>query len=198
MSRPDKKPSRQWTVYLWVTIAIVVISSLVNWLSGLQVAQEKNVAQHNSVVQAQINLNSGICKEDPDEPLCEVARQILENPIKPVETVTGPKGDMGPPGKDSTVPGPQGPPGKDGKDGKDGAPGPRGVPGVPGKDGAPGKEGHVGPRGPAGEGEQGVGIHDVRCTSSGEWVITLTNGKTLTANGPCKVVLPAEDKKPEL
>lgn len=56
----------------------------------------------------------------------------------------GAQGIQGPPGKDSTVPGPQGPAGKDGAPGPQGEPGKDGAPGKDGKDGAPGERGPSG------------------------------------------------------
>ena len=79
----------------------------------------------------------------------------------------GPKGDPGPTGADSTVPGPPGPQGVKGDTGATGAAstvpgpqgptgsqGPQGVPGNPGPTGAPGATGSTGPQGP--KGDQGV------------------------------------------
>ena len=65
-------------------------------------------------------------------------------------TVPGPKGDQGdpgPPGADSTVPGPQGEPGPPGADST--VPGPQGDPGPPGADSTvPGPKGDQGDPGP--------------------------------------------------
>lgn len=114
-------------------------------------------------------------------------------------TVAGPPGEDGTDGQDSTVPGPAGPSGKAGADGKDStAPGPRGPAGERGPAGAdstiPGPVGPSGPAGPAGA--DGVGIRTAQCTGEGSnshWLLTLTSGQTITANGPCKVsVTPAE------
>ena len=68
--------------------------------------------------------------EPSDERLIELIKPLIPEPI------------VGPPGKDSVVPGPQGDPGKPGKDSK--VPGPQGDPGkdsiVPGPQGLPGKD----------------------------------------------------------
>lgn len=118
MSEPTKEkipgtPSRQWTVYLWIAITVILASSFVNWLNGIKVQEQKEVVQQNSTAQAQANLDSNICKKDPEEPLCKVAKQILENPTEPVEGVAGPRGEKGERGADSTVPGRAGKNGKD-------------------------------------------------------------------------------------
>lgn len=114
-------------------------------------------------------------------------------------TVPGPPGEDGADGEDSTVPGPSGPPGPAGKDST--VPGPRGATGERGPAGAdstvPGPAGPSGPAGPAGSpGADGVGIKTAQCNGEGtnsHWLLTLTNGQTITANGPCKVsVTPAE------
>lgn len=63
--------------------------------------------------------------------------------ILPIRLLAGSPGKAGPPGRDSTVPGP---PGQDGKDGRDGIDGKDGVgkQGPPGKDGQNGKDGKDG------------------------------------------------------
>jgi hypothetical protein len=79
-------------------------------------------------------------------------------------SVPGPQGDPGPPGADSTVPGPpgdQGPPGPPGADstvpGPPGDPGPQGDPGPPGADSTvPGPPGDQGPPGPPGTTDHGA------------------------------------------
>lgn len=102
-------------------------------------------------------------------------------------TVPGPQGPQGEPGQ--TVVGPQGPAGRDGES-IEGPAGPPGPPGPPGKDGAdstvPGPAGPAGPPGPAGK--DGRGIQDITCGDDSLWHITLTDGTTLTANGPCRAV----------
>lgn len=113
-------------------------------------------------------------------------------------TVPGPPGEDGADGEDSTVPGPSGPPGPAGKDST--VPGPRGATGERGPAGAdstvPGPAGPSGPAGPAGSpGADGVGIKTAQCTGTGlesRWEITLTNGNTAIANGPCKAIAPVE------
>lgn len=113
-------------------------------------------------------------------------------------TVPGPPGEDGADGEDSTVPGPSGPPGPAGKDST--VPGPRGATGERGPAGAdstvPGPAGPSGPAGPAGSpGAAGVGIKSIQCTGAGadsRWEITLTNGNTAIANGPCKATQTTE------
>lgn len=117
---------------------------------------------------------------------------------------TGDAGAAGEPGPD----GEDGNPGAAGEDGADGSTGPRGATGASGQDGAPGPAGPSGPAGPAGAigpsgpagpagaaGSDGVGIRTIQCTGAGadsRWEITLTNGNTAIASGPCKATTPAE------
>lgn len=100
-------PRRPWMIYVYIALTIVIVSSGLNWLEGLRVQEQKDVIQNNSAVQTQTNLESDICKTTPTEPLCEVARQIKENPLKPIQ---GPKGDKGEQGERGL----QGPAGLDG------------------------------------------------------------------------------------
>lgn len=77
-----------------------------------------------------------------------------------VPGTAGPQGEPGPPGADSTVPGPPGPQGDPGEAGPPGAastvPGPEGPEGPKGDQGDPGPEGPQGDPGPEGpQGEQG-------------------------------------------
>ena len=106
----------------------------------------------------------------------------------------GPRGPAGEPGQDgrdgvdgkdgadSTVPGPAGPSGPPGPAGKDST--------VPGPRGPAGERGPAGPAGPAGkDGAPGVGISSITCSGSGgdsSWTITMTDGTTMRASGPCK------------
>lgn len=166
-------------VYVYIALTIVVVSSGLNWFESIQVKEQKAVVENNSAVQAQTNLESDICKKTPNEPLCAVARQVVDNPTELVPPVPGPQGPRGFPGtngvdgkrgpqgktgpqgeKGDTGPvGPQGPagdtgdsgpPGNDGSDGLNGAVGPAGPPGPRGEKGDTG-EGEPGPQGPAGE-----------------------------------------------
>ena len=131
----------------------------------------------------------------------------------------GRDGNDGPPGQDGQQgapgangqpgePGPTSPPGADGKDGANGERGPAGPRGPQGERGPAGKDstvpGPAGPSGPAGPagspGPTGVGIRDVQCAGTGGssyWAITLTNGTTLTANGPCKATLAPQPQPTE-
>ncbi|MBB5748524.1 hypothetical protein GGQ69_000813 [Micrococcus sp. TA1] len=120
----------------------------------------------------------------------------------------GEDGQDGKPGQDGAQgpqgatgePGPTGPQGEPGKPGERGPAGPTGPPGPAGKDSnVPGPRGPAGERGPAGptgapgrDGAAGVGIRNVSCTGEGadsRWTITLTDGNTIIATGPCKAAI---------
>lgn len=99
----------------------------------------------------------------------------------------GPPGEIGPPGPV----GPRGPKGDVGEAGTVGAAGepgsvgPQGEPGAPGAQGPQGEQGSAGPKGE--RGETGRGIADITCHTTGDWIITLTDGTALTVDGPCRV-----------
>lgn len=98
--------------------------------------------------------------------------------------VRGPQGRTGPPGE-------TGPPGPIGQVGPDGAPGEPGPAGEIGPQGPSGPEGPTGPAGVPGEsGSDGRGIADIICHTTGDWIITLTDGTALTVDGPCRVPQP--------
>jgi len=106
---------------------------------------------------------------------------------------TGPPGEVGPPGPL----GPRGPAGADGTPGLNGADGAPGLPGSDGVDGAPGADGTDGKDGADGEpGQDGRGISDITCHTTGDWIITLTDGTALTVDGPCRVTQPSPTPTP--
>jgi hypothetical protein len=109
---------------------------------------------------------------------------------------TGPQGRTGPPGETGPR-GPLGPRGETGAVGSVGATGetgPTGATGPQGEIGPAGTPGSTGPAGPAGDrganGSDGRGISDIVCHTTGDWIITLTDGTALTVDGPCRVTQP--------
>lgn len=72
--------------------------------------------------------------------------------------------------------------------GADGATGADGAKGADGTDGTNGTDGAVGPQGP-----QGPGISSVTCGPDRTWTMTLDNGNTFPAGGPCSVAEPNTD-----
>lgn len=111
----------------------------------------------------------------------------------------GPQGERGPAGV-------RGPQGRTGPPGETGSPGPVGEVGAEGAPGAAGPAGEVGPQGPAGSegpagspgapGSDGRGIADIVCHTTGDWIITLTDGTALTVDGPCRVTQPSPTPTP--
>lgn len=129
---------------------------------------------------------------------------------EPGETVIGPRGPQGPIGE-------TGPAGADGQDGASvtGPRGPSGADGDPGR--APtaeeisaavaaycgqepspcvGPQGAAGPAGPAGpqgttgdQGLAGASVTNVTCQTDGTWLVTYSDGRTSTTEGPCRVPL---------
>jgi hypothetical protein len=96
-------------------------------------------------------------------------------------------GPQGPPGADSTVPGPEGPQGPQGPQGDPGptgadstVPGPQGETGPPGPQGDPGPEGDPGPSGQAGVvfQDEAPSITDILWLDTDETVIQIPSGGT--------------------
>lgn len=162
---------KQWKFYLYVALVVVAASSIANWANGIQVQEEKAIVEQNSTVQAQTNLNSDICQEHPEEPLCETARRILEDPTAPLEGAQGPTGPQGIQG----IQGFAGPRGEPGKDGLNGDKGPVGKPGVNGTDGQPGATGE--PGGNGADGKAGVPGADGATGAKGETGATGATGE---------------------
>jgi hypothetical protein len=154
-------------------LLLILLLLLVGWIlfdrstsqRSAELAQD-NAASIASQVRAACDRHGVTARELGD--LCRQAQEVEE---RPAETIPGPQGEPGPPGRDSTVPGPQGPRGFPGSMGIQGPPGPpgasitgpqgpagesivgpQGVPGEPGSDGADGETivGPAGPPGPAG------------------------------------------------
>lgn len=139
--------------------------------------------------------------------LCEQADDVVEGAPPPsgpagaqgiqgfqgLQGVPGPPGVQGPQGR-TGPPGEVGPPGPAGPDGEPGGQGPAGSNGTDGEPGPAGPAGETGPQGPSGDvgpqgpaGPRGVGIADIICHTTGDWIITLTDGTALTVDGPCRV-----------
>lgn len=141
--------------------------------------------------------------------LCEQADDVVES-----GPAAGPAGAQGPQGERgfTGATGPQGRTGPPGEVGPRGPLGPRGETGASGAVGATGETGAIGPTGPQGEpgpqgdqgtpgapgstgakgerGNDGRGIADIVCHTTGDWIITLTDGTALTVDGPCRVTQP--------
>jgi hypothetical protein len=143
--------------------------------------------------------------------LCQQADDVVEDPGLTRTPADGHDGRDGVDGRDGTdgVDGLDGKPGKDGADGKpgvdgidgepgtDGADGTDGLDGLDGVDGAPGADGADGSDGADGtNGSDGRGISDIVCHTTGDWIITLTDGTALTVTGPCRVTQPSPTPTP--
>jgi hypothetical protein len=112
---------------------------------------------------------------------------------------TGPPGETGPRGPIGATgePGARGAAGEAGTAGDDGAPGTAGPQGETGQQGAQGPPGATGAKGDTGAtGAQGRGIAKVECHSTGDWIITYTDGTAGTTPGPCRVVQPTPTPTP--
>ena len=125
-----------------------------------------------------------------------------------VQGVQGPRGFTGVQGAQGRTgpPGETGPPGPVGPRGEPGAAGANGLNGAGGEQGIEGQQGATGPQGPTGvagaqgetgaTGKDGRGIADIVCHTTGDWIITLTDGTALTVKGPCRVTQPAPTPTP--
>lgn len=103
---------------------------------------------------------------------------------------TGPRGPLGPVGEQGTqgVAGLNGDTGSKGADGDDGPVGPMGPPGPVGPAGPMGTTGSAGAKGDTGP--RGISIAKVECHTSGDWIITFSDGRAETTPGPCRVITP--------
>jgi hypothetical protein len=61
--------------------------------------QSENVAQSNQQAQAQIAIDSDVCRVYPDQELCVLARKIAANPTEAVVPKDGAQGEQGPSGR---------------------------------------------------------------------------------------------------
>lgn len=130
--------------------------------------------------------------------LCDQADEVVEDPTTVTPPAPGKDGRDGVDGKDG-IDGKNGKNGLDGKDGINGKDGADGIPmdgidgidgtdGVDGTNGTDGKDGADGTNGT--DGADGRGIAMIECHSTGDWIITYTDGTTTTVPGPCRVVTP--------
>lgn len=190
--------------------SVAIATALVLGLAGVilgwhELGQRAETAESTTVslaerVQERCETEGSLLVDDRD--LCEQADDVVDDPelgIDPADGIDGRDGVDGVDGIDGR-PGKDGRDGKDGKDGKDGASGPGGpggdpgadgTAGVDGVDGADGEDGADGQAGAPGiNGTNGRGIADITCHTTGDWIITLTDGTALTVKGPCRVAQP--------
>lgn len=94
---------------LYVALIALLIGALGSGATIYFAQQDTRIATSNSVIQAKDVIDSQICQESPDRPLCVQAEKIIENPVERIGPVgpPGPEGPQGPPGPT----GPAGPPG---------------------------------------------------------------------------------------
>lgn len=91
---------KKWLRYCYIVLAVIIVSSGLNWVDNVRIQQQGEVTQMNSVVQAETTLRSQVCKDEPERPLCVVAKQVIEDPNAPLPGVPGPRGREGKPGVD--------------------------------------------------------------------------------------------------
>lgn len=183
---------------------MIILAAILLWvLNQLATGADERDAQHAEIVALQAGLDEANARLEAEGeqpvPVPSVAPgvgpqqpQIILGERGPqgergLAGVRGPQGRTGPPGE-------IGPPGPVGQVGPDGAPGEPGPAGEVGPQGPAGPEGPAGPAGPAGapgeSGSDGRGIADIVCHTTGDWIITLTDGTALTVAGPCRVTQP--------
>lgn len=203
-------PRRRWRVNLAMVAALVLaMAALFVVLHDQQRRTENAEAEKVSLaqeVQAACEAQGSLDLDGRD--LCQQADDVVDG-----APATGPAGTDGVDGRDG-VDGSDGTDGLDGKDGRDGKDGKSGLPGqdgadgtdgtdgangapatpVDGKDGTDGLDGTNGTDGKDGRdgtdgapGAPGRGIAKVECHSTGDWIITYTDGTAGTADGPCRV-----------
>lgn len=204
--RITRGPRRRFVgnIALAAALALGLAGVVLGWHELGQRAETAESSAVSLAEQVQERCESGGSLDVGDRDLCEQADDVVEGGPPPpgpagaqgpqgergFTGAQGPQGRTGPPGET----GPRGPLGPDGEPGARGPEGIAGAPGLPGADGPMGPQGPTGPQGPDGApgatgpaGPRGVGIADIVCHTTGDWIITLTDGTALTVDGPCRV-----------
>lgn len=190
------------TILVFVTLGFVgfVIVQQANSIDRLRVQYDTLHSEYAGLYDEAVTEGvrpSAPAPEDVPDVATPAPQIVLGEPGAPGER--GPQGERGPAGARGPQgrtgpPGEIGPPGPVGQVGPDGAPGEPGPAGEIGPQGPAGPEGPAGPAGPAGapgeSGSDGRGIADIVCHTTGDWIITLTDGTALTVDGPCRVTQP--------
>lgn len=202
------RDKRRTTFLLLIALALVVAVMGYGWYSS-SVRYEQERTQTEALLQKYTELYSEFTAKTGSQPNATAPNQVQaakgdpgdQGPPGPV----GPQGPgptaiqllnafrtycsvavcVGPPGPISDVPGPQGKQGEPGTPGKDGTDGINGINGVDGKDGTDGTNGTNGT-----DGTNGIGISNIQCNDSNDWVFTMSNNTTITVTGPCRVTTP--------
>jgi type II secretory pathway pseudopilin PulG len=83
---------KQVTRYVSLAIVAILALCMLFFMYVGTIKQDKAVAQQNQQIQAQAAMNSETCKVHPDQQICTLAHQILENPAQalpdPADTST--------------------------------------------------------------------------------------------------------------
>lgn len=79
-------------------VGVLAICALMMVYMG-NLKQSENVAQSNQQAQAQIAIDSDVCRVYPDQELCVLARKIAANPTEAVTPKDGAQGEQGPSGR---------------------------------------------------------------------------------------------------
>lgn len=193
---------RTGKVAAFVLVQLLVIAGLLWGLNQLQTGTDQRTRQASEITALQAGLeeaNSRLeAQGEPPVPVPEV-EQGETPPPQIIIGEPGRQGERGPAG----VRGPQGrtgPPGEVGPSGADGAPGSTGASGADGEPGATGPQGEPGPQGAPGAtgatGSTGRGIAKIECHTTGDWIITYTDGTATTVTGPCRAVQPTPTPTP--
>lgn len=179
---------------VWFIVALVLSLALnvviVMWSMSRAQTAETSAVSLAEQVQAACESQGALDLDGRD--LCEQADDVAEDPALARVPVDGRDGVDGVDGSDG-LDGRDGKPGEDGRDGKDGRPGSDGVNGEPGADGVNGEPGQDGADGtdgqdgaPGADGEDGRGIAAIECHTTGDWIISYTDGTADTVEGPCR------------
>lgn len=197
---------------LFVAILLILVGAVLVMVSNFISGQKKQTAEVNAETQAQDVQNSSICQRNPEEPLCEQSRRILEDSTEAIpgpagkdgrdginglngqRGVPGQKGDTGARGLQGLgqdgVDGEPGTDGVDGQDGLDGAAGRDGIDGQAGADGAPGLNGADGAPGQDGrDGAPGTPAPTITEANldclAGTITLTMSEGPAVVGTATC-------------
>lgn len=182
-----------WILPVLLMVALGLGLSVI--LHQLDVGAEERDQQQVEIAALQAGLDEANARLEARGEQPVAVPKAEAKPTAP-QVILGKDGRDGIDGED----GQDGKPGKDGRDGEDGTDGGPGTDGLNGADGVPGTAGTNGVDGKDGAdgapGKDGRGIADIVCHTTGDWIITLTDGTAITVKGPCRVTQPSPTPTP--
>jgi hypothetical protein len=129
--KEGKTLHREGLKFLAMGLIAVLLGAGGAYLAIYQAQTGEKEANEKAVTLAQDKNRSDICMNTPEEPLCKLAKDTLNDQVTAIPGEKGQTGDQG-------IPGPMGPSGPKGDKGDKGEQGIQGLLGIPGLEGKPG------------------------------------------------------------